>query len=559
MKIERPWHSHYPQEVDTCPEFEHITMSQALIRTVDKFPDTTALNYLGKKIIYRELYSLVGKLAYGLKKLGVAPGDKVALLLPNIPQIVIANFAIWRLGAVTVPNNPLYTERELIYQLNDSESKVLIALDLLMPRVQNILPQTSIRDVIACHLNDYLPFPKNILFPIVKKDMYRRIKPQSQTHLFTEIISGADKEETEDQSQWDHIGALLYTGGTTGVSKGVILTHANMSINVQQITMWFNQLKEGESSMLAVFPFFHSAGFTGIQNACVFKGLTDVLVPRPEPDIIIDIMKKAKPEFVPGVPTIYTGLLNNPAFRQMDLSHIKVFAAGAAPLSPETIKDLKALTGKGISNIYGLTETSPMATATPLETMKKSGSVGVPLPSTDMRIINLEDGKTEMPTGASGEVTFKGPQVMQGYYNKPDETAAVLKNGWLYTGDIGFIDDEGFLTLIDRKKDMIIASGYNIYPNEIDEVLFEHPKVLEAGTIGIPDDYRGESVKAFVVSKQGETISEQELIEYCRTKLAAYKIPKNIEFIDELPKTAIGKILRRELRERELAKIKQAR
>jgi long-chain acyl-CoA synthetase len=238
----------------------------------------------------------------------------------------------------------------------------------------------------------------------------------------------------------------------------------------------------------------------------------------------------------------------------MDHSKIKLFVAGAAPLAKETIKDLKALTGKGITNIYGLTETSPIATATPSTALNRTGTVGVPLPGTDMRIVNLEDGTTEMPVGESGEVTFKGPQVTQGYYNRPGETDAVLKDGWLYTGDIGYVDEDGFLTLIDRKKDMIIASGFNIYPNEIDDILFEHPKVLEVCTIGVPDEYRGETVKAFVVCKQGETISEDELIEYCRTKLAVYKGPKKIEFIDELPKTAIGKFLRRELRERESTK-----
>jgi long-chain acyl-CoA synthetase len=314
--------------------------------------------------------------------------------------------------------------------------------------------------------------------------------------------------------------------------------------------MWFPQLKEGESSLLAVFPFFHSAGFTGMHNMCAYGGFTDVLVPRPEPQVIVDIMKRVKPDFVPGVPTIYTGLLNTPAFRQMDHSRAKLFVAGAAPLPPETVKELQSLTGKGITNVYGLTETSPMATVTPLTRLDKAGTVGVPLPGTDLRIVSVEDGATEMPAGEKGEVTFKGPQVMQGYYNRPEETAAVLKDGWLYTGDIGYVDEEGFLTLVDRKKDMIIASGYNIFPNEIDDVLFEHPQILEACTIGVPDDYRGETVKSFVVCKPGESLSEEEVIAYCRTKLAAYKVPRSIELIDELPKSAVGKLLRKELRKR---------
>jgi len=553
MEAKRPWHAHYPPDLAFWPEFEKRTLSQALEKTAADFPESTALDLLGKRITYRELNRLVGRFARGLKTLGVAEGDKVALLLPNLPQVVIANFAIWRLGAVTAPANPLYTERELLHQLNDSEASVLIALDLLMPRAQGILSQTSVREVIACHINDYLPFPKNRLFPFVKKDMYRAVTPGDHLHLFTAMVKGAAGEETEDKARWDALAALLYTGGTTGVSKGVMLTHANLSINVQQLKMWFPQLKEGESSVLAVFPFFHSAGFTGMQNMSVFGGFTNVLVPRPEPGVIVDILQKVKPDFIPGVPTIYTGLLNTPAFRQMDHSHTKLFVAGAAPLPPETVKDLKAVTGKGITNVYGLTETSPMATVTPWTAADKAGTVGVPLPGTDLRIVDVESGTTELPPGEKGEVAFKGPQVMQGYYNRPDETAAVLKDGWLYTGDIGFVDADGFLTLVDRKKDMIIAGGYNIFPNEIDDVLFEHPQILEACTIGVPDDYRGETVKAFVVCKPGERLSEADVIAYCRTKLAAYKVPRSIEFIDELPKSAVGKLLRKELRERATA------
>lgn len=550
MEANRRWHAQYPKGLAFWPEFEKRTLSQALTKTTADFPESIALDLFGKRIPYRELNRLVGRFALGLQNLGVAAGDKVALLLPNIPQVVIANFAIWRLGAVTAPANPLYTERELLHQLNDSEATVLIALDLLMPRVQGILPQTAIREVIACHINDYLPFPKNFLFPYVKKDMYRAISPGDHRHLFTDIIKGTTGEVTEDKARWDNLAALLYTGGTTGVSKGVMLTHANLSINVQQLKMWFYQLEEGKSSLLAVFPFFHSAGFTGMQNMSVFGGFTNVLVPRPEPKVIVDIMKKVKPDFVPGVPTIYTGLLNTPAFRQMDHSHAKLFVAGAAPLPPETVKELTSLTGKGITNVYGLTETSPMATVTPWMGLSRAGTVGVPLPGTDMRIVDVADGATEMPPGEKGEVAFKGPQVMQGYYNRPEETAAVLKDGWLYTGDIGYVDEDGFLTLVDRKKDMIIASGYNIFPNEIDDVLFEHPQILEACTIGVPDDYRGETVKAFVVCKPGASLSEDEVIAYCRTKLAAYKVPKRIEFIDALPKSAVGKLLRKELRER---------
>jgi long-chain acyl-CoA synthetase len=551
MAESRPWHAHYPPGVAAWPEFENITLSKALQRTSERFPEKSALYYMGKKISYRELNRRVGRFAAALKRLGVGVGDKVAMLLPNIPQMVVANFAVWRLGGVTTPNNPLYTERELAHQLKDSEASTIVTLDLLLSRVQNVLSETGIREVIVCHLNDDLPFPKKLLFPLVRKTMYRAVSPSDHLHLFGKLVRKAETEETEDRSDWNRVAALLYTGGTTGVSKGVMLTHANLSANVQQIKMWFHDLQEGEGSMLAVFPFFHAAGFTAIQCSCVFSGLTDVLVPRPEPTIIIDIMKKAKPQFVPGVPTIYVGLLNNPLFRKLDHRHVRAFTAGAAPLPLETIQDLKGLTGKGIINVYGLTESSAMATATPVAGTDKPETVGLPLPATDIKIVDLEDGAREMPVGEPGEVVIKGPQIMQGYYNRPEATAAVLQNGWLHTGDIGRMDEEGFLTLVDRKKDMIIASGYNVYPNEVDGVLYDHPDVLEACTIGVPDAYRGETVKIFVVPKPGASLSKEELIAFCRSRLAAYKVPRQVTFIDELPKSAVGKILRRKLRARE--------
>lgn len=554
MAASRPWHAHYPETVSALPEFEHITMSQALKRSAVRHPDTVALLFMGKKIAYSDLDRLVNRFAGALLKLSVKPGEKVAMLLPNIPQFVIANYATWRIGAVTAMNNPLYTERELLYQLTNSEATILISLDLLMPRVQKILPQTNIRHVIACHINDYLPFSKKLLFPIVKKSMYHKIIPGTALHLFTDLIQQADEREIEDQSEWDQLAALLYTGGTTGVSRGVMLTHANMSVNVQQLKEWFHDFIEAEESVLAVFPFFHAAGFTGVQNFSIFDAFTVVLVPRPNPDIIIDILKKYRPKFIPGVPTIFVGLLNTPKFRKIDLTFVNGFMAGAAPLSLETIQELKDLTGGDIINIYGLTETSPMVTAVPWKGLNKSGTVGVPLPATDLKIVDLESCAHEMPPGEPGEVIVKGPQVMQGYYNRPEETASVLKDGWLYTGDIGFLDDDGFLTIVDRKKDMIVASGYNIYPQEIEEVFYEHPKILEAAVIGVPDTYRGETVKAFVALKPGETLSEVELIEYSRTKLASYKVPKLIEFVDELPKSLVGKILRRELRDRKITK-----
>lgn len=549
MSFERSWHRSYPASVPREITFDRVTMSAALTRTAGRFPASAGINFMGRLISYEKFEGMVNAFAKALMDLGVKKGDTVAMLLPNIPQVVIANYATWRIGAIATQNNPLYTERELTYQLNDSDATVLVTLDLLVPRALKIKPDTKIRRIVACHINDYLPFPKKQLFPYVKKQMYRKVEPADGMHEFIDLMAAYDDSPVPDQSSWDDVGTLIYTGGTTGVSKGVMLTHANMSCNVQQLKAWFYDIPDGQGSILAIFPFFHSAGFTGIQNFTVWGGWTDVLVPRPEPAVIIDLLKKYRPEFMPGVPTIFIGLLNTPAFRSMDLHFIKGFIAGAAPLSVDTINDLKSLTGGDLINVYGLTETSPMGTASPWRGNIKPGTVGIPFPNTDLKIVDVDTGTMEMKQGASGEICFRGPQVMKGYYNKPEETEKVLKDGWLFTGDIGYLDEDGYLTIVDRKKDMIVASGFNIFPQEIDEILFTHPMVLEACTIGIPDAYRGEAPKSFVVLKPGTAVEKKELIAFLQEKLAAYKVPKEIEFMDELPKSAVGKILRKELRE----------
>jgi long-chain acyl-CoA synthetase len=336
-----------------------------------------------------------------------------------------------------------------------------------------------------------------------------------------------------------------------------MLTHANISSIVQQFAAWIPDLEKGKESVLAVFPFFHSAGFSAIQNLCVWMGYNMILVPRPEPGVILEMLKNFKPHFLPAVPTIFVGLLNSPEFRKMNLSFIKGFFSGAAPLAADTLKQLKDLTGATMLEVYGLTETAAMATLTPWKGTIKPGTVGVPMPNTDVKIVDLDTGKAEMKTGEPGEIIAKGPQVMKGYYKKPEETAAVLKEGWLYTGDIGMFDQDGYLTIVDRKKDMIIAGGYNVYPREIDEILFQHPKILEACSIGVPDPYRGETVKAYVVVKPGETLTADEVIQFSREKLAAYKAPKMVEFIDALPKSAVGKVLRKEVKELDRKKSQQ--
>ncbi|NPU83468.1 MAG: long-chain fatty acid--CoA ligase [Syntrophaceae bacterium] len=552
MSFQRIWHKSYPPGLPAEIDFDRITMPEALTRSASRFPDNPALVYFGTVITYRELDKLVNRFARALLALGVKKGDKVSMILPNIPQIVIAEYAAFRIGAVNVMNNPLYTEHELAHQLNDSESTVLVTLDLFHPVARKLQESTGAKKAILCGLADYLPEPLKPLFPPAD------VPPAEGVYKFMDLIGPQPDDPVPNDASLEELGALIYTGGTTGLSKGVMLSHANISFNAQQFRRWYIGLKDGEERLLAIFPFFHAAGWTGLQNTSIYAGWADILVPRPEPDRILDLLEKFKPTLLPGVSTIFVALLNTERFRKMDLSFLKAYLTGSAPMAVETIKMLKDLRDVPLVNVYGLTEITPMGTATPWGGDEKPGTVGIPFPNTDLRIMDLETGTKEVPLGEAGEICFKGPQVMMGYYKNPEETAKVLVDGWLLTGDIGVMDEDGYVTIVDRKKDMILASGFNIYPKEIDELLMTHPKVLEVCTIGVPDAYRGETVKTFVVVKPGQTMSEEDVTSFCRQTLAAYKIPKMVEFLEALPKSAVGKILRRELRDLEMKKMGKA-
>ena len=549
MAFERVWHKSYAPGVPPEIAIQKITVGEALIRTAKKFPDHTGFIFMGRRITYRELDKLVNRFANALINLGVKAGDKVGMLMPNLPQLIIANHAVHRLGAVTAMNNPLYTEQELAHQLNDCDAKVLVTLDLLLPRALNLKAKTGVETIITCHINDYLPFPKKQLYPFVKKAMYRKVTPQAGVYEFMELIRKYPATQVPDSSRWDDLGALIYTGGTTGVSKGAMLTQANLSSVVQIFRAWFPDLKDGAAHIVGTYPIFHSAGYVVSQDFIIWSGWTSTIIPRPEPGILIETLKKYKPDFLPGVASIFVGLLANPQFRKMDLSFVKGFFTGAAPIAADTVQQLKALTGKDVYDNYGMTENVAFATGMPWGGKSKISTIGVPFPNTDVKIVDIDRGDTELKPSEAGEICIKGPQVMSGYYKNPAETAIVLRDGWLYTGDIGVMDEEGHFRIVDRKKDMIVAGGYNIYPKDIDEVLFQHGKIMEACAVGVPDAYRGETVKAFVVLKEGERMTEEEVVDYCREHLAAYKVPKFVEFISELPKSAVGKILRRKLRD----------
>lgn len=554
---DKPWLSFYEKGVPEYVDYEDVCLPALLERSVSDYPDNTALLFQGYQVSYRSLGDMVNRFASYLAGIGVQKGDSVAILLPNLIPCVAAYYAILKIGGVAVMNNPLYSDRELKHQFNDSDAKALITLDLLGDRMIDLRPQTNIREIIYTSIGDYLPFPKNLLFPLVgpRKKLAAKVKPAENVFKWKEVLARSSPTPPDTPLAFDDTAMYQYTGGTTGVSKGVILTHGNLSKQVQQVAAWFPAFEKGAEIMLGALPFFHVFGLTTSMNLAIALGWANVLIPKPQPQPLLESIRKFKPTFAPLVPTMYIGMLNHPDLRADDLKSIKGCFSGSAPLPVEVIKDFEERSGAIIVEGYGLTESSPVTHVNPFKGERKIGSIGVPIPDTLCKIVDLEDGTTEMAVGESGELLIKGPQVMKGYWNKPDETAETLtEDGWLHTGDIAEMDEDGYFAIVDRKKDMIISGGYNVYPRDIEEVFFEHRKVLEACAIGIPHPSRGEQVKVFVVLKDGETADPEEMIAYCKTKLATYKLPTEIEFRQELPKSNVGKILKKDLRAEELQK-----
>ncbi|MBI4963193.1 MAG: long-chain fatty acid--CoA ligase [Desulfomonile tiedjei] len=553
--MEKIWLKAYADGVPPEVAFERITLPQALARSAERYPDSPALLFQGTKITYRQLDDLVSRFASALAALGVRPGDKVALLMPNLVQTVVATYGALRAGAVVVMNNPLYTDRELEHQYNDSGSQYLVSLDLLVPRMINLRQKTGIRKIVSCHIRDFLPFPLKQLFPFVKKGMHLKTPAAPDVFEFMDLVKKYEPITNPPKLEWDSTAVLLYTGGTTGVSKGVELTHANLSSNVQQTNAWFPEFAPGGEIVVGCLPFFHSFGMTSAMNVAIYHGYANILIPKPEPKPILEAIDKYKATFIPAVPTLYNGMINFPELKKYSLKSLKGCFSGGAPMPMETMRKFEELTGAQICEGYGLTETSPVTHTNPFGAKTKLGTIGLPMPNTDAKLVDVDDYSKEITTpGEPGELCLKGPQIMKGYINRPDETAATLRDGWLLTGDIAIVDEEGYFSIVDRKKDMIISGGFNIYPRDVDEVLFSHPKILEACVIGVPDEYSGERIKAYVVLKEGETAAPEEIVDYCKQNLVKYKVPKYVEFVKDLPKSAVGKILRKELRAMDQAK-----
>ncbi len=551
MVDEKRWYQHYPSEIPTSIAYDDKPLHAFLGESAIHYKEKKALHFMGKEMSFHKLYKEARKMAHYLQLLGLIKGDRVAIMLPNCPQSVISYYATLLAGGIVVQTNPLYKERELEFQLNDAEATYIVCLDVLLPRVSSIREDTSLQHVLVTSVKDYLPFPKNVIYPFIQKrqqHMIVEVEQNENTHIWRKMMERTNENYiTVDINPREDLALLQYTGGTTGYPKGVMLTHYNLSANVQMCEAWLYKTTRGKEIVLGVLPFFHVYGMTTVMNMSIMQGSKMILLPKFDVEEVLKTIDKQKPTLFPGAPTIYIGLLNHPDLKKYDLTSIEACISGSAPLPKEIQEQFERITEGKLVEGYGLTESSPVTHANFVWDKRVNGSIGVPWPDTDCKIFSMEADGEEAETGMIGEIAVRGPQIMKGYWKNPDETNNVLKDGWLFTGDLGYMDENGYFYVVDRRKDMIIAGGYNIYPREVEEVLYENEGVQEVVVAGVPDAYRGETVKAYIVLKKGYNVDEAVLNSHCRRHLAAYKVPRIYDFRDELPKTAVGKILRRQL------------
>ncbi|HEX6711066.1 MAG TPA: long-chain fatty acid--CoA ligase [Rubrobacter sp.] len=541
FRTEKPWLKVYESgNVEPETQVFEGSLYELFRHAAEEHRGKTALSFYGTTIEFERLQALVEKLAASLSASGVSKGDRVALMLPNCPQYVISFLATVRLGAIVTQINPMYVEREIEHILNDSGAETIVVYADVYGRVKTILPGTQLQNVIVV---DFKGEPQGL--------------DRGHRSFGDFLASDADPAPEVEIDPPEDVAALQYTGGTTGVSKGAMLTHRNLVANVQQTIDVFvrNPDQFAGRKCVGALPFFHIYGLTCVMLFGIRLGVNQILLPRFEVEEVLIVFDKDRPTMFSGVPTMYMALLASGAdLRRHHLHDVQIFNSGGSALPVSLKRSFEEQVGKPLFEGYGLSEASPVThNNPPFLGRGREGSIGIPIPSTDARIVDVESGETEMPIGESGELIIKGPQVMKGYLNMPDETATTLRDGWLYTGDVAKMDEDGYFYIVDRKKDMIVASGYNVYPREIEEVLFEHPDVAEAVAIGVPDEYRGETVKAFVVKRSGASVTEEEVLVFCKERLAAYKAPKTVEFREELPKSTVGKLLRRVLADEERA------
>jgi long-chain acyl-CoA synthetase len=545
--VEKPWLKNYDKGVPAHIDYPEINVYEFLDDSADKFGGRTAIWFLKNKISYKKLKEIAERLATALVELGVKRGDVVAIMIPNFPQFIMSYYGILKAGAIVTACSVLHTEHELAYQLNDSGAEVIIAWDNQVEKINNIRDRTRLRHVIITNVFDYSPMaprnPSEISGTIQLLNLVNNTKP--------------DPPKFTTNAKED-IACLQYTGGTTGLPKGAMLTHYNLVSNCVAVGTWAStEFRKGKETILTNLPLFHIYGQTVCMNLHIYMGSTIALNPDPrDQKSLFEIIKSTSPTMFPGVPTMYMRLLERDDLEDYakDMRSIRVCNTGAAPMPPEVMKEFEERTGGIIIEGYGLTESSPVACTNPFLGERKIGSVGMPIPDTEIKLVNIEDYTKIVPFGEPGEIMIKGPQIMKGYWNKPEATENQIKDGWLLTGDIAKMDEDGYFYIVDRKKDMIDVSGFKVYPRELEDCLFEHEAVENAAVIGVPDPNLpgSEKVKAYIVLKDGYKESEEieaEIKEFCRKTVAPYKVPKFIEFRKELPETLVGKVLRKDLKD----------
>ena len=548
---ERPWFKHYDEGVPQHIPIPDVPVYRALQDAARENPERPCTIFKGGEISFSEMDQLTDELAAGLAELGVREGQPVGIFMPNIPQFVLAFYAILKAGGVVVATNPLYTPRELEHQLKDSGVEIMLVTSNFYKTVNAARQNTKLRTCIVTNIKEYLPGVLRFLFTLTKekKEGHKVTLKEGDLWLQDVLKANHGRPRPNVDITSESVALFQYSGGTTGLSKGAVAKHRNLVANALQILEWFPD-EPGASVLLMAIPLFHVYGMVAGMLFAVQGAISMAMVPNPRDiDDLLQTIDKYQPTFFPGVPTLYNAINNHPdvAAGKYRLGSIRACISGSAPLMRETKERFEALTGGKLCEGYGLSEAPTATHCNPIEGENRTGSIGLPFPDVDCRIVSLEDGVTNMPTGEIGELAIKSPNVMMGYHNMPTETANALRDGWLFTGDIAKMDEDGYFYIVDRKKELIKPGGYQVWPREVEEVISEHPKVLEVGVAGVPDPYRGETVKAWVVVKPGETLGVDELKAFCRESLAPFKVPTQVEFRESLPKTTVGKVLRREL------------
>jgi long-chain acyl-CoA synthetase len=560
--MNRVWTSQYDSRVPPSLTYPEGSLPDLLAHSVERFPGRPALRFYGRTISYRELDILINRFAQALLKRGLGRGSVVGIMLPNLPQTVVAYYGSLRAGTAVTMINPLYVEPEIRHQVSDAGCDTLVTLAQCYARVAPLLEQGVLKRVIVAGVEEYLPWFKRLLYPLkARREGPRPAIPDHQDVLRFRDFLDACADPPAVSIAPDDTALLQYTGGTTGIPKGVVLTHRNLVSNTWQCRQWC-PLNEGREVVLGVLPFFHVYGMSVCQNMALSLGSSLVLLPRFQAGEVLKTIEAERVTVFPGIPAMYAAINNHQKAERYNLRSVRVCLSGAGPLHPSVQSRFESLTGAHLVEGYGLTEASPVTHVNPIGQTagsRRTRSIGVPLPDTDARIMDLETGRRELPVGEVGELAIRGPQVMRGYWQREDETRQVLRDGWLYTGDMARRDSDGYFYIEDRKKDMIKSGGENVYPREVEEAIFRHAKVKDVVVAGIPQELRGELIKAYVVLKEGEQATPAELLEHCRKELAKFKVPKRVEFRRELPKTLIGKVLRRVLVEEELKRGAPAR